>query len=98
MNEAEVGEEQYTFMILGYGVRDKEIDHLDFMIPSSDIKCYEETFNALEEYQQVIRMDTNNEQTERKIMFLKEEAKRLVKWFRKVKSSYEGYRVWFYER
>ena len=78
-NDAEVGEEKYTFMILGYGVRDKEIDHLDFMIPSSDMKCSEETFNALEEYQQVIRMDTNNEQTERKIMFLKEEAKKLVK-------------------
>lgn len=78
-NEAEVGEDKYTFMILGYGVRDKEIDHLDFMIPSFDMKQSEETFNALEEYQQAIRMDINNEQTERKIAFLKEEAKKLVK-------------------
>jgi len=78
-NDAEVGEDKYTFMILGYGVRDKEIDHLDFMIPSFDMKESEETFNALEEYNQTIRMDTNNEQIERKIMFLKEEAKKLVK-------------------
>lgn len=78
-NDAEIGEEKYTFMILGYGVRNKEIDHLDFMIPSYDMKCTEETFNALEEYKKTIRMDTNNEQTEKKIMFLKEEAKKLVK-------------------
>lgn len=78
-NEAEIGEEKYTFMILGYGVRNKEIDHLDFMIPSFDMKHSEETFNALEEYQQAVRMDMNNEQTETKIMFLKEEAKKLVK-------------------
>ncbi|EKQ56169.1 MULTISPECIES: hypothetical protein [unclassified Clostridium] len=78
-NDAEVGEEKYTFMILGYGVKNKEIDHLDFMIPSYNMKYAEEIFNGLEEYKQAIRMDINNEQTERKIAFLKEEAKKLVK-------------------
>ena len=74
-NDAEIGEEKYTFMILGYGVRNKEIDHLDFMIPNCDMKKSEETFNALEEYQQVIRMGTNNEQTEKKIISLKRRLK-----------------------
>lgn len=78
-NETEIGEQKYTFMILGYGVRNKEIDHLDFMIPSCDMEKSEETFNALEEYQEIIRMGTNNEQTERQIMSLKEQAKKLVK-------------------
>ena len=78
-NEAEVGEEEYTFMILGYGVRGKEIDHLDFMIPSCNMKEVEETFNALDEYKQTILMDINKEQTEKRIMLLKDEAKALVK-------------------
>ncbi|EHI97668.1 hypothetical protein CDLVIII_0962 [Clostridium sp. DL-VIII] len=78
-NEAQIGEEKHTFMILGYGVREKEIDHLDFMIPSWDMKKVEETFNALEEYKQTILMDTNKEQTEKRILSLKEEAIGLVK-------------------
>ena len=78
-NEAEAGEDKYTFMILGYGVRGKEIEHLDFMIPSYDMKKVEETFNALDEYKQTILMDTNKEQTEKTIMLLKDEAKALVK-------------------
>jgi hypothetical protein len=78
-NEVEIGESKHTFMILGYGVRNKEIDHLDFMIPNCDMKKSEETFNALEEYQQITRMSTKNEQTENKIMSLKEEAIKLVK-------------------
>lgn len=49
------------------------------MIPSFDMKQSEETFNALEEYQQAIRIDINNEQTEKRIMSIKEEAKKLVK-------------------
>jgi hypothetical protein len=78
-NEAETGEEKHTFMILGYGVKGKEIDHLDFMIPSCDMKKVEETFNALDEYKQTILMDVNKEQTEKRIMLLKDEAKSLVK-------------------
>lgn len=78
-NEAEAGEEKHTFMVLGYGVRGKEIDHLDFMIPSCSMKKVEETFNALDEYNQTILMDVNKEQTEKRIMLLKDEAKALVK-------------------
>ncbi|GEP67194.1 hypothetical protein CBE01nite_49620 [Clostridium beijerinckii] len=78
-NEAEVGEKKHTFMILGYGVRGKEIDHLDFMIPSCNMKKVEEAFNALDEYNQTILMDVNKEQTEKRIMLLKDEAKALVK-------------------
>lgn len=66
-------------MILGYGVRGKEIDHLDFMIPSCNMKKVEEAFNALDEYNQTILMDVNKEQTEKRIMLLKDEAKALVK-------------------
>lgn len=75
----EVGEEKHTFIILGYGIRDKEIDHLDFMIPSADMKVVEESFNGLDEYKQTILMDNNKDQTEKKIMSLKEEARILLK-------------------
>lgn len=78
-NETEAGEETFTFMILGYGVKGRDIDHLDFMIPSYDMKKVEETFNALDEYNQTILMDVNKEQTEKRIMLLKDEAKALVK-------------------
>lgn len=78
-NEAEAGEEKHTFMILGYGVSGKEIDHLDFMIPSCHMEKVEETFNALDEYNQTILMDINKEQTEKRIMLLKDEAKALVR-------------------
>jgi hypothetical protein len=78
-NKAEAGEEKHTFMILGYGVRGKEIDHLDFMIPGSHMEKVEETFNALDEYNQTILMDVNKEQTEKRIILLKDEAKALVK-------------------
>lgn len=78
-NEAETGEEKFTFMILGYGVRGREIEHLDFMIPCCNMKKVEETFNALDEYKQTILMDINKEQTEKRIMSLKDEAKALVK-------------------
>lgn len=78
-DEVKAKEDNRIFMILGYGIKNNKVDHLDFIIPDENIKKALDTFNGMQEYNELISGVTNDEITERKIVALKEEASRVIK-------------------
>ncbi|MCK3712619.1 Uncharacterised protein [Clostridioides difficile] len=78
-NNISIGEEEYIFSILGYGIKNEEIDHLDFIIPDSNMKGIIDHYDALEEYNEMININSDDENIESTIVALKDEAKRLIK-------------------
>ncbi|HBE9455802.1 TPA: hypothetical protein KNH78_002114 [Clostridioides difficile] len=73
-----IGEDKHTFIILGYGIKDNEVVHLDFMIPDENMKYDTSYYNGLEEYKEVINTSVNDENIEKSIVELKEEIKKFV--------------------
>ncbi len=80
-SDDEVGakEDNRIFVVLGYGVKGKEVDHIEFTIPQSNLKGYISTFNVLDEYRNLTSDVVNDETTEKRIVALKEEALRVIK-------------------
>lgn len=77
-NELEAREEKRTFMILGYGVNDRELSHIDFIIPDEYMKNSIEAFNALYEFRNTVKLSIGDEVTEKQIVALKDEAKKFI--------------------
>jgi hypothetical protein len=78
-DELGVKEDSRTYVILGYGVNENKVEHLDFIIPSEDMKGHVDYFNGLEEYNDLIMGVSTNDETEERIMALKEEALKIIK-------------------
>lgn len=77
-NDVEIREEKEVFMILGYGIKNRDIEHLNFMIPEEDMKSTIDSFNAMNEYYETVMVTENDDYTEKKIVALKNEAKKLI--------------------
>lgn len=78
-DELGVKEDNRTYVILGYGVNENKLEHLDFIIPTEDMKGHIAYFNGLEEYNNLIMGVSTNDETEERIMALKEEALKIIK-------------------
>ncbi|WP_034438791.1 hypothetical protein [Clostridium ihumii] len=76
--ELEVQQEKRTFVILSYGINGKEFDHIDFIIPNSDMKSSIETFNALDEFNETVKISAQDENVEKRIVELKDKAKKVI--------------------
>lgn len=80
-DEVGVKEDSRVFMILGYGLKAEVIDHLDFLIPESNMRECLDVFDALDEYNKYIMDDIEEEEIESEIVALKDEALKFVNNF-----------------
>lgn len=78
-DEIGIKEDSRVFVILGYGVKEKELEHIEFTIPNANLQGFIDTFNAMDEYRNLTSEVINDEMTEKKIVALKEEALGVIK-------------------
>ena len=78
-DEIGIKEDNRVFVVLGYGVKGREIDHIEFTIPNANLQGFIDTFNAMDEYKKLTSEVINDEMTEKKIVALKEEALGVIK-------------------
>lgn len=78
-DEIGIKEDNRVFVVLGYGVKGRELDHIEFTIPNANLQGFIDTFNAMDEYKKLTSEVINDEMTEKKIVALKEEALGVIK-------------------
>lgn len=77
-DEVKVKEDRRVFMILGYGIKGEQMDHLEFIIPNEYMDSAIDSFDGLDEYNEMIVGKVNDEVVEERIVALKEEALKLL--------------------
>lgn len=77
-NNAKIEEEKCVFIVLGYGINNRKLSHLDFMIPEEDMKSLIDSFDGISEYYETVTLSKNDDSTEKRIIALKEEIKQVV--------------------
>lgn len=78
-DKVEPKENNIVYIICGYGVREKLLDHLDFIIPEQNMNDIIDKFDALHEYNDLINDNNHDETVEKRIVALKEEALKFIK-------------------